>query len=154
TGIEYNKFIENCRRARVIVWTPDTTYTFHHPTMGKAWIKLFRQKCEASADALDLMNRRLGGARLKLMRAGKHGGQPLPYGYMADVREDKRSPNYAKIVPFPEYAALSRRIFEVFVETGGKPRETYRRLVAEGFRIPPLSECPPPKGFRTNYTKV
>lgn len=154
TGIEYHKFIEHCRRNKVVVWTPDTTYVFHHPTMGKMWIKMFRQKCEMAAEALELIKKRLGGAKQRLMREGKHAGQPLPIGYMADVRADKKSPEYAQIVPFPEYAILARRIFEVFVDANGNPRETYRRLLAEGFRIPPLTECSPPMGYRTNYRDV
>lgn len=153
TMIEADKFIENCRKNAVIVLAGGTTYAFHSPIDGDMHRKVFRTKCEAAADALKLIKERMGGARARMRREGKFTGQMLPLGYMA-VHSDKRSPDYGKIVPFPAYAALTHRIFEVFVEMDGNPRETYRRLKAEGFSVPPLSECPPPQGYRTHYRKI
>lgn len=153
TGIQYNIFMDNCRKARVVVWTPSRTYIFHHPDLGDFYMDMFRMKCQMAAQQLKLLQGRLGGARRRLRLAGRWAGERLSVGYMVDMR-NKNSETYRQIVPFPTYAALVQELFEVFVETGGKVNATYRRLEARGFAIPLLTNCPSPEGYATNYKQT
>jgi DNA invertase Pin-like site-specific DNA recombinase len=103
TGIQYNVFIDVCKRHGAIVITPHMTYDFTNPFH----VKQFRWRCEEAADYLrDYVIHRLHGARNRILESGKWAGRPVPIGFLVDRQEfhlieGKAVPNptYRKLVP-------------------------------------------------------
>jgi DNA invertase Pin-like site-specific DNA recombinase len=156
TQIQTNIFIDACYRNRVIVITPEMTYIFHHAMLGDFYKKAFRMKAEYAAEYLTFMKTRLGRARERLRSLGQWAGGRIALGYMVDVRQKVDglpNPTYRKFVPYPAYAAVVVRLFELYVECGYSPYRTAEEAARRGLRFPDPKTTTPPEGYRFPMTK-
>lgn len=140
TGIQYNMFIDVCKRNGVIVITPHMTYDFSNPFH----VKQFRWKCEEAADFLrDYVIHRLHGAKNRISESGRYAGRSIPVGFLVDRQEfivvnDKAVPNptYRKFIVYEPHATVVRWLFRRFWELKGRLRTLCRELQHLPFVFP------------------
>ncbi|MBV9688146.1 MAG: recombinase family protein [Ktedonobacteraceae bacterium] len=140
TGIQYNVFIDVCKRHGVKVVTPHMTYDFTNPFH----VKQFRWRCEEAADYLrDYVVQRLHGAKNRLSESGKYAGRAIPVGFIVDreetiVVEGKIIPNptYRKFIVYEPHAKIVRWLFRRYWELNGKLRTLCRELQNLPFVFP------------------
>jgi DNA invertase Pin-like site-specific DNA recombinase len=132
TGIQYNVFIDVCKRHGVFVVTPHMTYDFTNPFHTKQ----FRWRCEEAADYLrDYVLHRLHGARNRVLESGRFAGRSIPIGYVVDNQEyivvegtPVPNPTYRKYIPYEPHAKIVRWLFTRYMEIGGRIRPLCREL--------------------------
>lgn len=140
TGIQYNVFIDVCKRHGVMVVTPHMTYDFSNPFH----VKQFRWRCEEAADYLrDYVIHRLHGAKNRLSASGKYAGRAIPVGFIIDreeaiIVEGKIVPNptYRKFVVYEPHAKIVRWLFRRYWELSGRLRPLCRELQNLPFVFP------------------
>jgi len=89
TLIQVMVFVNACAEAGVIVITPSFIYDFAHPMMGTWHRKQFQYKCELAAEYITtVIQGKLATARRRLLLNGLWAGQPMPPGYIVDMREN------------------------------------------------------------------
>ncbi|BCL79526.1 recombinase family protein [Ktedonobacteria bacterium brp13] len=140
TGIQYNIFIDVCKRHGVLVITPHMTYDFTNPFH----VKQFRWRCEEAADYLrDYVINRLHGAKNRVSESGKFAGRSIPVGFIVDnepslIVDGKVAPNptYRKFIPYEPHAKIVRWLFKRYWEIGGKIRPLCRELQQLPFVFP------------------
>jgi DNA invertase Pin-like site-specific DNA recombinase len=129
TQIEVNKFILICKEHDTLVITPHMTYDFSNPYH----VKQFRWKCEQAADFLrEYIRERLHAAKAKASSKGIYDGRPLTVGYIIDRRETingEPNPKYKHFMIYEPHAKVVRRIFQRYVELGGRTRKLFRELL-------------------------
>lgn len=149
TMIQVDIFVDACKRAGVLVITPNCVYDFAHPQMGSFYARQFRFKCEMSAEYINTqIIGKLTSAKRHLLQTGRWAGSSIPLGYMVDIRariDGAPNPNYRRIVPFAPHARVVRRLFELFVESGGSIGVAHHRMIQEGLRF---AELDAPEGYR------
>jgi DNA invertase Pin-like site-specific DNA recombinase len=143
TMIEVNRFIEACRLSDVWVITGDTRYDFNNPVLGRSYIDIFRQKAEQAADfKYDFVHQRLLRSRAARVRQGRWDSARTPSGYMVDTRlrlpGGQLNPNYRRFVPFPPYAEVVRRYFDLFWQYDGNTMATWKHILRNGPFFPEL----------------
>ncbi|GCE22254.1 recombinase family protein [Dictyobacter kobayashii] len=140
TGIQYNIFIDVCKRHSVLVVTPHMTYDFTNPFH----VKQFRWRCEEAADYLrDYVINRLHGAKNRISESGRFAGRSIPIGFIIDretsmIVDGKVAPNptYRKFIPYEPHAHIVRWLFQRYWELGGKIRPLCRELQQQPFVFP------------------
>lgn len=132
TGIQYNVFIDVCKRHSVKVVTPHMTYDF----ANAFHVKQFRWRCEEAADYLrDYVVHRLHGAKNRLSESGKFAGRALPVGFIVDqeetiIIEGKIVPNptHRKFIVYEPHAEVVRWLFRRYWELEGRLKPLCREL--------------------------
>ncbi|HLI09122.1 MAG TPA: recombinase family protein [Ktedonobacteraceae bacterium] len=140
TGIQYNVFIDVCKRHGVMVVTPHMTYDFTNPFH----VKQFRWRCEEAADYLrDYVIHRLHGAKNRLSESGKFAGRAIPVGFIVDRQEtiivDGKivpNPTYRKFIVYEPHAKIVRWLFRRYWELSGRLRTLCRELQNLPFVFP------------------
>jgi DNA invertase Pin-like site-specific DNA recombinase len=140
TAIQYNTFIQICKKHQCLVITPHMTYDFSNPYH----VKIFRDKCEQAADYLrEYVMIRLHGARERAARHGLYDGRTIAVGFIVDRKptiivdgQEAPNPTYKKFIPYEPHAKVIRRLFKRFAMLGGKFYELWRELVAEPVLFP------------------
>lgn len=140
TGIQYNVFIDVCKRHSVMVVTPHMTYDFTNPFH----VKQFRWRCEEAADYLrDYVVHRLQGAKNRLSETGRYAGRAIPVGYIVDqeetiIVEGKPVPNptYRKFIVYEPHAEIVRWLFKRYWQLNGRLRTLCRELQNLPFVFP------------------
>jgi hypothetical protein len=153
TQIEPNIFIEACRRNNILVLTPRMVFDFAHPTQGRYHMQQFRDEAQRAADYIEYQVRgRLVRARHYRTERGFWTGRKVPSGYVIDMREKlpdgTNNPNFAKYAPFPPWAAVIVRYFEMFRENDGNLQKTWRQIDQHGPFFPDVTPDMVPDGFR------
>jgi DNA invertase Pin-like site-specific DNA recombinase len=144
TAIQYNTFIQICKRHNCLVITPHMTYDFHNPYH----VKIFRDKCEQAADYLrEYVMIRLHGARERAARRGMYDGRNIAVGFIVDRRptilvdgQEVQNPTYKKVVPYEPHAKIIRFLFKRFALLGGKFMALWRELAAMPVVFPEFDE--------------
>lgn len=140
TGIQYNVFIDVCKRHEVMVVTPHMTYDFNNPFH----VKQFRWRCEEAADYLrDYVKYRLHGAKNRISESGRYAGRAIPVGYIIDreetiLVEGKLVPNptHRKFLPYLPHVKIVRSLFKRYWELNGTLRSLCRELQKLPFVFP------------------
>jgi DNA invertase Pin-like site-specific DNA recombinase len=144
TAIQYNTFIQICKKHSCLVITPHMTYDFHNPYH----VKIFRDKCEQAADYLrEYVRIRLHGARERAARNGIYDGRTITVGFIVDRRPtilidglEAPNPTYKKFVPYEPHAKVIRFLFKRYALLGGKFFVLWRELVAMPVVFPEFDE--------------
>jgi DNA invertase Pin-like site-specific DNA recombinase len=106
----------------------------------KMHMRMFRIEMERSADELDMMRERLGGALQRKAKAGFYTGGQIPLGYILDTEKylsnRKTNPNYNKIKPYPPHAEIIKEIFHRLYHDGLSPHSLALAFYLEGKIIP------------------
>ena len=144
TGIQYNVFIDVCKRNNVYVVTPHMTYDFTNPFH----VKQFRWRCEEAADYLrDYVIHRLHGAKNRLSESGKFAGRAIPVGFIVDQQESiivegkvVPNPTYRKFIVYEPHAKVIRWLFLRYWQLNGRLRTLCRELQNLPFLFPDFEE--------------
>ncbi len=144
TGIQYNVFIDVCKRHGVIVITPHMTYDFTNPFH----VKQFRWRCEEAADYLrDYVLHRLHGAKNRISESGRFAGRAIPVGFIIDREESiivngkvVSNPTYRKFIVYEPHAKIVRWLFTRYWELAGKLRALCRELNQLPFVFPDFEQ--------------
>lgn len=156
TQIQVNIFIEACRAARVVVFTPSMVYDFSNELIGSFHARQFRFKSELAAEYIStFVKGKLHRAKRRLAMEGRWFGGRLPPGYMFDTRktlpDGKHNEHWRRYVPFPAYAEVVKEYFQLFLSYAGNTHATLRHIHEHGPYYPDPAICLPPPGFRAVY---
>ena len=114
TGIQYNVFIDICKRNNCIIVTPSYTYDFNNDRYA---IRIFRDKMQQAADFIIDYSKRMADLRARASKAGKYDGRAISIGYIVD--RNRNSPTYKKYLVYEPHAKVVRNLFRRFRELGG-----------------------------------
>ncbi len=114
TGIQYNTFADICKEHDCLVISDHHIYDFAR----NEWdIKMWRQRCEASADYIEYHVKGMLKLREQAARRGWHVQGLVSIGYVVDYQ--KGSPTYRKLIPYEPHAKVVRWLFQRFKELDG-----------------------------------
>jgi hypothetical protein len=129
TGIQYNTFIDACRKHDVRVITPHYTYDFNRRRFD---VRIFREKCDQAADFIkDYVQTRLHGGLERVALRGEYDGRQIPMGYT--VRQNK-------FAPYEPHAEVVRRLFQRFKELNGNFPALLREVEAMPVLFPEFAD--------------
>jgi hypothetical protein len=153
TQIQVNIFIEACRKANVLVITPNIVYDFASELTGSFHARQFRFKCEMAADYIDtVIIGKLARAKRRLLMEGRWAGSAVVPGFMIDTRKTlpngNKNPEWRRFAPFPEYAAVVNEYFRLFLSYAGNVHAAVKHIHAYGPYYPDPHTTYPPEGFR------
>ncbi len=153
TQIQVNIFIEACRKANVLVITPNIVYDFASEFTGSFHARQFRFKCEMAADYIDtVIIGKLARAKRRLLMEGRWAGSAVAPGFMVDTRktlpDGSKNSEWRRFVPFPEYAAVVNEYFRLFLSYAGNVHATVKHIHTYGPYYPDPHTTHPPEGFR------
>jgi len=156
TQIQVNIFIEACSVHQVLVITPMMIYNFAHEQMGVFHARQFRFKSEMAAEYINTVIRgKLHAAKRSLRLNGKWAGQPIPVGFMIDMRKKlpNGSPNenWRRFEVFEPYAAVLREYYQIFLAYSGNASKALRHIQQQGPYFPDPSVCLAPEGYKVVY---
>src|SRR6266567_1535809 len=122
TALEYNTFIQVCKKHNCLVIIPPyTIYNF----ANKRDVKEFRYQCEKAADFLDDYVERLKALKERAVLKGLYGGGYIPIGATIDRRKTITNengvvlpnPNWKKYIRYEPHAEVIDWCLERFYET-------------------------------------
>lgn len=131
TGIQYNVFIDVCKRNHVLVITPMYTYDFNNDRYA---VRIFRDKMQQAADFYQDYSKRMLHLRSRVSARGEYDGRGIPVGYTVD--RTRNSPTYRKFTPYAPHAEQVRGIFARFKALCGNFAALCRELEATPFLFP------------------
>lgn len=139
TALEYNTFIQVCKKHNCIVIVPPLTiYNF----ANKRDVKEFRYQCEKAADFLDDYVGRLIELRERAILKGLYGGGYIPIGTTIDRRrtiekngEIVPNPNWKKFIRYEPHAKILDWCLEQFYQIHSL-NSIVRKAEKEGVRFP------------------
>ncbi len=130
TLIDGLSFGELCKAHNVVLVMPNMRLNLR----DKMHLRIYRMELERSADELELMNLRMGGARRLKGRQGFYASGSVAVGFV--LGRDKTNRTYDKYEIYEPHAEIIRRIFDLFPELNFSAMRVARQLRAEGAFIP------------------
>ena len=135
TGIQYNVFIDICKRNSVLVITPLYIYDFNNDRYA---IRLFRDKMQQAADFFTDYSKRLCDLRQRVSERGGYDGRGIAVGYTVD--RNRNSPTFKKYLIYEPHAEVVRWLFRRYRELCGNLHALCRELNQLTFVFPPFQQ--------------
>ena len=130
TLIDGLSFGELCKRHSVVIVIPNMRLNL----ADKMHMRIYRMELERSADELELMKLRMGGARELKAKQGCYVSGSVPVGYI--VNKDPSSTAYDRYVVYEPHAEIIRKVFQIVPEENFSLLRAAKRFERERMRIP------------------